>query len=211
MMKVSLRYLSWFSLLLAVSCVTVNIYFPAEEVRGAADRIVGEVWSERPAAPSATPPTTQPAAPAPELTPPTPPAEQKSPGSSWLHLLQPAVAYAAQDINVSTPEIRAIQASIKARASQLFPYLDGGQVGISNDGLLKLRSTDGLDLKSRAEATRLVQAENADRLRLYQEIARANGFPEKSAEVQAIFADSWRSQASKGWYIEGANGDWSRK
>jgi len=66
-------------------------------------------------------------------------------------------------------------------------------------------------LKARAEATRLVKEENADRMRLYQEIARANGFPAKTAEVQAIFADSWRDQASKGWYLEAANGNWSAK
>jgi uncharacterized protein YdbL (DUF1318 family) len=191
-MKVSLRCLFWSGLLLAVSCVTVNIYFPAEEIRGAADRIVNEVWSERPA--------------------PTPaPAEEKAPGSSLFRLLQPAVAYAAQDINVSTPEIRAIRESIKARAGKLFPYLDGGQIGLGNDGLLKLRSTEGLDMRSRAEASRLVQSENDDRMRLYREIARANDFPDRADEVQEIFAGSWRDQASKGWYFEGANGSWSRK
>jgi len=192
-MKVALRSLVWLSLLLAISCVTINIYFPAEEIRGAADKIVNEVWSERPATPEA------------------PPAEQKSPGSSWRQWLQPNLAYAAQDVNVSTPEIRTIKASIKDRSTRLFPYLDGGQVGIGNDGLLKLRSSDGLDLKSRAEATRLVKDENADRMRLYQEIARANGFPEKTAEVQAIFADSWRDQARKGWYLEMENGTWMVK
>ncbi|AMV71541.1 lipoprotein [Desulfuromonas sp. DDH964] len=197
-----LRYLLWSCLLLAVSCVTINIYFPAEEMRGAADRIVNEVWSERPGSPAA--PTTP-------ATPTPPPAGEKAPGSSFFHGWQPGVAYAAQDINVSTPEIRAIQASIKARSTRLFPYLDGGQVGIGNDGLLKLRTSDGLDLKARAEATRLVQAENDDRLRLYQEIARANGFPDKADEVQAIFADSWQTQASKGWYVEGETGSWSRK
>jgi uncharacterized protein len=192
-MKITLRSLIWFSLLLAVSCVTINIYFPAEEIRGAADKIVNEVWSERPAAPE------------------TPPVEQKPPGSSWLWILQPGLAYAAQDINVSTPEIRSIKESIKARSTRLFPYLDGGQVGIGNDGLLKLRSSDGLDLKSRAEATRLVKDENTDRMRLYQEIARANGFPEKTAEVQEIFADSWRDQAHKGWYLETPGGSWTAK
>ena len=192
-MKASLRSLFWFGLLLVGSCVTINIYFPAEEIRGAADRIVNEVWSERPASPEA------------------PPAGAKPPGSSWLRFWQPAAAHAAQDINVSTPEIRALKDSIKTRASGLFPFLDSGHVGIGSNGLLKLRSSDGLNLKSRAEATRLVQAENADRLRLYQEIARANEFPEKAAEVQAIFADSWREQANTGWYLETADGAWARK
>lgn len=191
-MKKLLRALSLLGILAVVSCVTVNIYFPAEEVRNAADKIVNEVWGEHDEKEKA------------------PPAEKKTPGSSFLKLLQPTEAHAAQDINVSTPGIRAIREAMKQRASALFPYLDKGNLGIGADGLLKVRSTDGLDLKGRGEINRLVQAENQDRMRLYGEIARANGFPEKSDEVQSIFADSWRGNASGGWYIE-KGGGWVRK
>lgn len=186
-----LRYLALLAAVAVVSCVTINIYFPAEEMRGAADKIVNEVWGERAedTAPAATP---------------------KGEPSSFLRL-GPASAYAAQDINVSTPEIRALREAMKARAGTLFPYLDGGQVGVGHDGLLKLRSTEGLDLRSRGEATRLVEAENSDRRRLYTEIARANGFPDQAGEVQAIFAESWRTQAAPGWLLEDANGGWTKK
>jgi len=187
------------ALFVAVSCVTINIYFPAEEVRSAADRIVNEVWGEKADQQQPTP------------APPAQQQEAPGPGSSLWRLVGPQNAYAAQDINVSTPEIRAIKEAIKARAEQLFPYLDSGHVGLGVDGLLKLRSSDGLALKARGEVTRLVAAENADRERLYKEIARANGFPEQVAEVQAIFADSWRSQARKGWYLQGAGGQWQQK
>jgi len=68
-----------------------------------------------------------------------------------------------------------------------------------------------LGLKQRADAQRLVEAENQDRQRLYLEIARANGFPDKIAEVQAIFAQSWRDKAAKGWYIEQTGGTWKQK
>ena len=182
----------------AVSCVTINIYFPADQVRGAADKIVEEVWGDR--AKGAAP-----AQPAP--APAKPPAQ---PGSSLL-VPGPAVAYAAQNIEVSTPEIRAVREAIKERSTQLFPYLDSGHVGLGLDGSVKLRSADGLGLKQRAEAQRLVEAENQDRLRLYQEIARANGFPDKADEVRAIFADSWRDKAAKGWYLEQAGGSWKQK
>jgi len=181
-----------------VSCVTINIYFPAEQVRGAADRIVDEVWGER--AGSAEPVKTEP-------EPAKPPAKPES----FLPNLAPSTAFAAQDINVSTPEIRAIREAMKERSGQLFSYLDSGHVGIGLDGLLKLRSTDGLGLKSRADVQHLVEAENQDRRRLYQEIARANGFPDKVDEVQAIFADSWRDKAANGWYIEQAGGGWGQK
>jgi len=182
----------------AVSCVTVNIYFPAEEVRGVADRIVDEVWGER-----AT--DGGPAQPAP---PPVKPPAQ--PGSSFLRL-GPAAATAAQNIDVSTPEIRAIREALKERSGYLFLYFDSGHVGIALDGSVKVRSTDGMGLKQRAEAQRLVEAENQDRQRLYLEIARANGFPDKAAEVQAIFAESWRDKAAKGWYIEQTGGTWKQK
>jgi uncharacterized protein YdbL (DUF1318 family) len=174
-----------------ISCVTINIYFPAEEIRGAADRIVDDVWGER--------------------MKDEPPAQQENPGSSMLEIFGPGIAYAAQDIEVSTPEIRAIKASIKDRSSELFPFLDSGNVGLGSDGLLKVRSSDGLDLKSRGTMNRLVKAENEDRLRLYKEIAVANGFPDKVGEVQDIFAGSWRENAAAGWFVEDNKGVWQRK
>ncbi|GAB4264332.1 MAG: YdbL family protein [Deferrisomatales bacterium] len=179
-------------LVLAASCVTINIYFPAEEVRHAADKIVNEVWER------AEPP-------------PEPPAEPKPSGDSSFRWLGPASAHAAQDIEVSTPEIRAIKASIKQRFAQLRPYLDSGHVGLGADGLLKVRTAEGLGLRARGEVNRLVAAENEDRLRLYGEIARANGFPDRVGEVQAIFAESWRDQADPGWYLEQKDGSWTRK
>ncbi|WP_291315812.1 DUF1318 domain-containing protein [Desulfuromonas sp.] len=195
-MKRLVRIIGVFSVLAVISCVTINIYFPAEDVRDAADQIVDEVWGDRPG-------------PAGEELPPA--AEGVGPGSSLRLLLQPGAAHAAQDIEVSTPEIRAIKSSIKERSNALFAFLGSGHVGIGSDGLLKIRSTEGLGLKGRGEASRLVSAENADRLRLYDEIARANGFPEQVAEVQAVFAESWREKAASGWYLEGPDGAWSRR
>ena len=197
-MKKSLRKLLLLSAVTVVSCVTINIYFPAEQLRGAADRIVDEVWGER-----AT--DTEPG----QVTPP--PARPPAQPGTFLRILGPATASAVQDIDVSTPEIRAIRETMKERSALLFPYLDAGQVGIGLDGLVKVRTTDGLVLKQRAEVQRLVDAENQDRRRLYLEIAQANGFPDKAAEVQAIFAESWRDKAAKGWYLEQDGGRWAQK
>ena len=77
--------------------------------------------------------------------------------------------------------------------------------------MLRVKDTSGLKLKAKARVNKLVKAENGDREKLYSEIARANGFPNKIAEVKSIFADSWRDQAVAGWYIEQANGTWSKK
>ena len=190
-MRTVFRASSLLVLLGLAACVTINIYFPAEQVRGAADRIVDEVWGER----------AQDGAPL---------RQPKTPGSSFLRILGPSVAYAAQDIDITTPEIRAIRESMRERSLTLFPYLDAGNVGVGADGLLKVRTTDGLDLKGRGEVNRLVKAENDDRTRLYREIARANGFPDRADEVQSIFADTWRRRAASGWYLE-QNGGWAQK
>jgi uncharacterized protein YdbL (DUF1318 family) len=189
-MRTILRALALLTITAAVSCVTINIYFPAEELRGAADRIVDEVYGEKPA-PAKNAPVT--------------------PGSSFLQLFVPAAAYAAQDIDVTTPEIRALRDDMKARFDQLAPSLDSGHVGIDAKGYLNLRTTEGLDLKQRADTKRLVDAENQDRKRLYLEIAKANGFPEKADEIEAIFADAWRDKAGKGWYLQEDKGNWAKK
>ena len=195
-MKVFCKSLSLVLSLAVFSCVTINIYFPAEEMRGAADKIVNEVWGERPGNGE-------------EQADPSP--AEKSPDSGFYQLLLPASAYAAQDINVSTPAIRAIKQSIKDRSGQLIGMLNSGNLGLSSDGLLKVRNTDGLSLQQKGQLNQLVKAENQDRLRLYQEIAAANDFPHKAGEVQSIFADSWRDQAQKGWFLEQSDGSWQQK
>ncbi len=195
-MKTIARSLSLLLALTVVSCVTINIYFPAEEIRGAADKIVNEVWGDRLQNGSD------------ELAPQP---KEKSPGSGFYQLLQPASAYAAQDINVSTPTIRAIKTSIKNRAGALIGFLQSGNVGLGNNGLLKVRSGKGLSLKLKGQVNKLVKAENQDRKRLYREIAVANKFQDKVGEVQNIFADSWRKQAKKGWYLEKPDGSWQQK
>lgn len=195
-MKTLIRSFCLISTLTVFSCVTINIYFPAEELRGAADKIVNEVWGDQPTDGS-------------DQAPPATP--EKSKGSGSFLLLIPASANAAQDINVSTPAIRSIKNSIKQRSAQLIGLLNSGNVGLSHDGLLKIRNLDGLSLKEKGQLNQLVKAENQDRLRLYQEIANANNFPDKAGEVQGIFADSWREQAQKGWYLETSDGSWKKK
>lgn len=182
----------WFAaipLLLFASCVTVNIYFPAEEVQEAADKIVEEVWGAE----------------GPQIN------EETTSLNLLLGIFMPATAYAEQNINVTTPQIRAIKDSIKARSAKLKKYMNSGNVGLANNGMLQVRSTGGLNLKQVSKVKKLVNAENSDRSRLYQEIAAANGFPGKAAEVQSIFAKSWRDQAAAGWYVQNQGGGWSKK
>ena len=185
------------------SCVTINIYFPAAAVEKAADRIVDEVWGD-------------------ESTNPKKEEEQDKIGpqsrikdSIWfvIRTLGPREAFAQEaDINVTTPAIRALTDSIQARADSIKSFMDSGNVGISNDGLLVIRSAEGLNLKDKARLTRLIEAENNDRNALYAEITKANNFsPDKVSDVQKIFAGSWTKKARGGWWVQEADGTWHQK
>ena len=189
-----------FFLLLAfflTACVTVNIYFPAAAVQRAADNIVEETWGG-----------------------PGKAAPKKAPGDksstagkifASISLTREAFAQEA-DITVSNPAIRALKDSIRTRSESIKPYMDKGNVGLNRDGLLAVRTTDGLNLKERAEVQQLVDAENRDREALYAEIAKANNFSkEHVAEIKRIFARSWNDQARSGWWVQDAQGNWRKK
>ncbi len=179
------------------ACVTVNIYFPAAAVERAADQIVKETWGE-----------------------PREPAKKERPQSEIPKPAKTAalVGFASQahaqeaDINVSNPAIRALKESIKNRSDAIKPHMDRGNVGIAQDGLLTVRTTEGLSLKQRAEVQQLVEAENRDRESLYLEIARANNIPQEAVpRIKRIFARSWIEQAKGGWWIQDSQGTWKKK
>jgi uncharacterized protein len=180
------------------ACVTVNIYFPAAAVERAAEQIVKETWGG-PGEPAKTPPK-------PQSTNRFSPMRAVS-----LNFIGEAYAQEA-DINVSNPAIRALKDSIKQRSNAIKPYMDRGNIGIGQDGLLRIRSTDGLNLKERAEVQQLVEAENRDREALYAEIAKANNIPKENIpKIKSIFAKSWIEQAQPGWWIQDSQGNWKKK
>lgn len=184
--------------LVAAACVTVNIYFPAPEVREAAERIVEETWGGNEAKPAAAEPRS--ALPSRLLF-------------GALSLLAPSEAAAAEvNIEVSTAAIRAIKDAMKQRSAELKPFLGSGAVGIGKDGMLAARGVDGLDLAAKARVKRLVDAENKDREALYREIATANSFgADRVGDIRSIFAQTWKDKAERGWWVQGADGSWSRK
>ena len=181
----------------ASACVTVNIYFPAAAVERAADQIVKETWGA-------------PAAPA-QKNPPQSRLPSISNFRISLGFIDEAYAQEA-DINVSNPAIRALKDAIKKRSGFIKPYMDRGNVGINQDGLLAVRTTEGMNLKERAEVQQLVDAENRDREALYLEIAKANNIAKESVpRIKRIFAQSWTEQAQAGWWIQDAQGAWKKK
>ena len=179
------------------ACVTVNIYFPAAAVQRAADKIVEETWGGPGGAGAKEGPK----------------SEGVSTHKAYASIGITKEAFAQEaDINVSNPAIRALKDSIKTRSDSIKPFMDKGNVGISKDGLLVVRTTEGLGLKDRAEASQLVEAENRDRESLYTEIARANNFSrDKIPDIRRIFAKSWIEQARAGWLIQDVQGNWKKK
>ncbi len=190
-------------LMSAAACITVNIYFPAPEVRAAAEEIVDETWGAASPGPTSL------------LRPSAVRASSRLARALnfGLMLMAPREAFAADaNIEVSTAAIRALKESIKERAGKLKPHLATGGVGLAKDGMLAARDLNGLPLREQADLRRLIEAENRDRLSLYKEIAKANDFGEdRVADIQRIFAEAWRDKAEAGWWIENANGVWSQR
>ncbi|HZW35657.1 MAG TPA: YdbL family protein [Candidatus Deferrimicrobiaceae bacterium] len=184
------------------ACVTVNIYFPAAKVEKTAEKIVDEVYQEK----------KEPA-----------PADQKEKPQSRndggvfdvvirLARLGPAPAYAEEATTVSNAAIRALKDQIARRHQELLPFYQQGNAGITKDGFLEVRGTEGLALPQVAALKRLVEADNAARRQLYEEVAKAlNLKPEQVPQVRQIFAKQWRDKAQSGWWIQGDNGQWVRK
>jgi uncharacterized protein YdbL (DUF1318 family) len=185
-----------------VSCVTVNIYFPAAAIQKAADQIVEDVRK----APGEKPPHS------PEPAPEQKPNKGSRLERPWLIGLGPTEAEAAVDLNVSTPAIRGLKASMANRFPQLQPFYGKGAIGETNNGYLALRDVNALSLKERADVNRLVDQENADRRALYTEIIRANNLAGNTLpEVERLFANSWRDKSSPGWWIQQDGGQWVKK
>ena len=193
------------ALAVIAGCVTVNIYFPAAKVEKTAEKIVDEVYQEK----KETPPPVQPE----EKEKPRSLNEGGSPGRlASLEWLGPAPAHAEEATTVSNAAIRALKEQIGKRHQELLPYYQQGQAGINKDGYLEVRGTGGLALPQVAALKRLVEADNAARRQLYDEVAKALGL--KSAQVpqvRQIFAKQWRDKAQAGWAVQGDDGQWVRK
>jgi len=181
-------------LVLALACITVNIYFPEATVKQAAAEIVEEIRKDEAAkkAPQAALEA---------------PALREAPSFS----LVPA-AYAQDATSVSTPAIRALKDSMKSRFPSLKPYFDAGNIGETNKGMLEVRDETGLNLQAKAALRNLVKDENSDRARLYAEVAQALNIEASQIErIQVISAAEWAKSAMSGWWIQQEDGTWVKK
>ena len=123
--------------------------------------------------------------------------------ANWSQAAEP-------NLDVNTPTIIAIKASMTARHSQLLPHYISGAVGLTGDAFIAVKDATALPLKDRGSINNLVSAENADRAKLYKEIAAGNGHPEWQNDIQNTFAARWIDKAQGGWWYQGAGG-WAKK
>jgi uncharacterized protein YdbL (DUF1318 family) len=192
--------LSVLGALLLTACVTINIYFPAAAAEKAADTIIKDIQS---------------------ITPEKPELKPKASLTDWEMtayqlldaalnvVISPAQADGA-DINIDSPEIRQLRATMASRFAALQPFYAAGFIGVQEDGFLAVRDAASVPLKDRNQVNNLVAAENADRQRLYQAIANANGQPDWAAQIKSIFAARWLSNAQPGWWYQ-SSGSWKQK
>jgi len=180
------------------ACVTINVYFPAAAAEKAADRIIEDIWG-------------------PGQQPKPAGNEQSSLGHAAGDILVAALdfvipaAHAQADIDISSPAIRALTASMKGRAGQLEPFFSSGAIGLTADGLVEVRDANAVPLADRNKLRKLVADDNADRNSLYREIASANGHPEWEADIRSTFAERWIANARAGWHYKSKSGDWTKK
>lgn len=132
---------------------------------------------------------------------------------SWLALLLlfAGNAWAQANLEVNTPAVVALQASMQKRHVELAPFYNNGAVGLTRDGFVALRDANAVPLAQRQQVNGLVAAENQDRTALYREIARANNKPEWENDIRTTFAQRWIDKAQGGWYFQNNAGAWTRK
>ncbi len=206
------------NLMLAVllaACVTVNVYFPAAAAEKAADQIIDTVTGQS----GSTQPQGSNQTPKPQSSTVQPSGLASSAenillaaAGNVLEMLVPAAnAQGAPNLDVNTPEIRAVTGSMQGRFGQLKPYLDSGAVGLTADGHVDVRDANAIPLAERAKVKGLVAEENRDRDALYTEIAKANGHPEWKSDIQTTFARRWIERAAPGTYYQDASGAWRQK
>ncbi len=181
-------------LFLLAACVTINIYFPAAEVRKAADTIVKEVRGDDAAAMQQDAP-----------------ASHSGTGPVSLAPLA-SNAWAGDELTVSNANIRSLKNRIKSNYPALRNWLVRGVIGEDANGYVALRSEQGLNLKEKMDVRRIMNEENANRRALYKAVAAALNIPPSEVrKVGRIFATRWQQSVPAGAWVETSPGNWVRR
>jgi len=163
-------------LLSVFACVTINIYFPAEEVKSVAGEIVNDIRGQDQN--DGVPPSSD---------------DQSSLFLRTLFALFSSNAWAQDATKVSNPTIRSLKEKMKSRYAGMKPYYQKGVLKEGSDGYVALGNTGSLGLKEKRDVSALADAENRDRKSLYQEVAKALKIdPSQVNKIAEIFATEWK-------------------
>jgi hypothetical protein len=157
---------------LIAACVTINVYFPAAAADKAADQVIDNITKGGAAPPSSYLPAEEPDYLVAAL------------GGVVNALVPAAHAQGAESIDVSSPAITQITASMGKRYPEIEKYFSSGAVGLTNNGNIDVRDLNAVPLPERATVKRLVSEDNADRAALYTEVAKANNHPEWEGDIR---------------------------
>lgn len=199
--------------LTVISCVTINIYFPAAAAEKAAEQIVNDVLK------SVDPDVDQKGNTDNKINNDSMNKQSQFNSISFpskallaiVNFIIPAAEAGQADISINTPKIRSIRKSMEKRQPKLRPFYSSGAVGFTNNGLIASVSNAGLSMKQKSTVKKLINSENRDRLALYAEIANANGHPEWQSDIQKTFSKTWINKISSGWMYQSKSGQWVRK
>lgn len=205
-MKGKIKFLSTAIFFIFVSCavITVNIYFPEKDVKEAYKTLEKELMG-----------TDQ-------------KTDEKKPGGkpeSSIRFEFIASAYAQEsgqaeritEMVKKMPDVVNAYKEMGARISDTDRLRDSGVVGEGNGGLLVVREG-----KLSPADQKLSDLENENRKTVMKGMAKAiirlNKQPENEANLKQVtpqaveqFASIRRDAAKKGWWIQDASGNWSKK
>jgi len=205
--------------LIVAGCVTINLYFPEKEVKDLAEKIEQEVQQKAEAEGTPSEESTPPKDQAPGRNEPVSGSHAPSGGRGAVGLFDtllgvtPAYAQQVPEPEVTNPAIRKIIDSRAARLADVNRYKSMGVIGENNKGDLEVRDLGAVsDLRARADVQKLVRAENADRDQLYREIAAAKNIdPSQIDKVRETYAETLRTNARSGDWIQMPDGSWKQK
>lgn len=170
------------TVLAVFACVTINIYFPAEQVETVAGEIVDEIRGKPEDKKEEDKPDEESRI-----------RENEFRFSNTFFVFARSVAWAQEVTTVSNPTIRALKQRMKERYARMKSFFKSGVLREGDNGYVILESMGGLGLKERRDLTGLVEAENEDRKALYREVAKALKIdPSQVDRVAEIFAKEWQ-------------------
>lgn len=174
--------LLWFlSFILLYSCVTVNIYFPAQEAQKKAKAIVNEIRGNEN-----------------NKNLPT----QKPQSFNIYNIFVKNVYASDSALNITNAKIQVIKQSMKNRFELMKYYYKKGYLAEKSNGYLKIYRQPS-SLKEKLKLKKLVAQENNDRKTLYIEVAKVLNIQQSQIHrLETIFAKQWYDTAPIGTYLQ---------